>query len=789
MVSFQNQRDAYISKINKGQLFKQETIIEYDLIDEYMEYQDVHDVSELKYTKNNTSSIPQRFFKKEQCLKYLKKTDNKDILFFQRDIYSGGAKDFWALSKEELYNKLDTDDFSNNNFYESWTENTPLSFMLDMDIPHDELESINKSLDGVIIHNIQVVKEAFTNHFNFNNLNIYIHKTKKQPKKNSVHIVFKSIIFENHKVVKSFYNNILKEKLLFCDNSIYNLTCIRMVFNSKKDKPKYSLLPYKLNDSIINDYDEEEYFYDCLITNNDSNYKVINKSYINDWEKKSEVDVVVHTDNNDVSNKEYKDMIYRLSSDYCDEYSKWIKVITIGKKCNIDYDIIDVWSKQSNKYNKKNNLSIYKNINTSTKISINSLQYYVNECSKIVSLKKTISSYKKMDIELSNISKSIDVAKLTPEYFEEISNYKLFNIQSEKGTGKTYNLIKTLFEGKNNIVDNKRVLFLSSRRTFGIKLQSDLNKYGFKLYSDIEKYSIRDERVICQINSLNRIQLNNYDIIIIDEVESLCKYILSDHFTQNNCSKAIYTKLEYILQQSKKVIIMDADLSNRSVNYIRGIMGVSDDETYTLCNTNKPGEEYIICPLQFNKWVSQLCEFIENDKKVVIPMASNSKAKDIHILLSKKFPQKRIKLICKETDDKEKLQDLLYVNDTWINYDILIYTPTVCMGVSFDKIHFDNIFAYGCHNSLSHEEFVQMLHRVRSPKDKNIFLTFDKYTTNESRVYTNDEVERIVSYEINLSQYNISDNLLVYGMAYDGNNECYRYEYVNKESPIYKTIH
>ena len=72
-----------------------------------------------------------------------------------------------------------------------------------------------------------------------------------------------------------------------------------------------------------------------------------------------------------------------------------------------------------------------------------------------------------------------------------------------------------------------------------------------------------------------------------------------------------------------------------------------------------------------------------------------------------------------------------------------------------------------------------MIHRVRSPKDKNIFITFDKYTSNEYKV------ERIVSYEINLSQYNISDNLLIYGMAYDGNNECYRYEYVNKESPIY----
>ena len=49
------------------------------------------------------------------------------------------------------------------------------------------------------------------------------------------------------------------------------------------------------------------------------------------------------------------------------------------------------------------------------------------------------------------------------------------------------------------------------------------------------------------------------------------------------------------------------------------------------------------------------------------------------------------------------------------------------MGVSFDAEHFDNIFAYGCHNSLGAQEFCQMLHRVRNPKNKNIYVSFDQY--------------------------------------------------------------
>ncbi len=81
-----------------------------------------------------------------------------------------------------------------------------------------------------------------------------------------------------------------------------------------------------------------------------------------------------------------------------------------------------------------------------------------------------------------------------------------------------------------------------------------------------------------------------------------------------------------------------------------------------------------------------------DNKRLVVPMASNSKAKDLYSKLKQDFPNKNILLIHKETSDGDKLQKLLKVNEIWVNYDIVIYTPTVCMGVSFEPEHFDNIF-------------------------------------------------------------------------------------------------
>ena len=97
--------------------------------------------------------------------------------------------------------------------------------------------------------------------------------------------------------------------------------------------------------------------------------------------------------------------------------------------------------------------------------------------------------------------------------------------------------------------------------------------------------------------------------------------------------------------------------------------------------------------MDYNNWLNELEKQLIDDKKIVIPMASNNKAKDLYERLTKKFSNKKIILIHKETSEEEKLKKLLNVNNIWIKYDVVIYTPTVCMGV-FDPEHFDNIFVW-----------------------------------------------------------------------------------------------
>ncbi len=73
---------------------------------------------------------------------------------------------------------------------------------------------------------------------------------------------------------------------------------------------------------------------------------------------------------------------------------------------------------------------------------------------------------------------------------------------------------------------------ISSRRTFGSKLYGDLSSFGFQLYSKTTESQIKATKLICQLDSFSRLDAYiEYDIVIIDECESLLRYLTSKHIT------------------------------------------------------------------------------------------------------------------------------------------------------------------------------------------------------------------------------------------------------------------
>jgi len=730
------------------------------------------------------------FLKKQDAINYFNRCNNTDLHLFQEDLNIKGKKQFYVVQKKDIFHKLKRDTLSH--FYEFWSDKCKMIFGIDVDMKgHTDA----KQVVTTIIQNVILgAKKYYDITYKVGQIIVLQNDPSIQvlenPLKDSFHIIFRGITFENHIVCKDFFTRLTTDyDMTHCDKAIYNLSCLRLCFNSKMGKEatllpiqitigkKHTLIPLK---NISSD-ELRNFWYLTMLTHIDNHDPIIDKSNI-----KTPIAVLQpklgDVNESNVSNINLKDILFQLPKTYFNDYDYWIKIGMILKKISNDeisyYDLWNEWSKQSSKYDAKGMPSKWKSfkitdkgVNVGTLINWCKNEGIVNIFKNIKkSTKEIVEEYVEKPIIISDkylklpTTIILEQAKLTSDIFLPHLGSKLLAVQSEKGTGKTFNLLGALFSKSCNMINkDTSILFISSRRTFGIKLLNDLKEFGFKLYSEITDPYICARRIICQIDSLMRLERDKYDIVIIDEAESLARYMTSSHFTRNPKANLIISTLEMRVLDSNNTYILDADLSDRCINYFSKVKQIDyRKDMQLIVNEFKPYSDYEIKYMSYSNWLNVIITDIQANKKLVIAMASNSKAKDLLTKINQDFPDKSVLLIHKETSDEEKLVKLLKVNEQWITYDIVIYTPSVCMGVSFDvPDYFDNIYAYGCSNSLGSQEFCQMLHRVRSPKNKVIIMAIDYYKQSDPDDNINyNIVEQMLCSDYYLTNYDLHNNIV-----------------------------
>lgn len=287
--------------------------------------------------------------------------------------------------------------------------------------------------------------------------------------------------------------------------------------------------------------------------------------------------------------------------------------------------------------------------------------------------------------------------------------------------GKTRNLKKFINDYfKDEGVVRHRIRFMSFRQTFGNNIKAAFP--DFSLYSEVKGNLDLCEKLIVQIESLQRMDITpstQYtDLLILDESESIFEQLGSGLI--KNFSKA-YATFEWLLRTSKHVIAMDANMTDRTYNIINAIRGVDDAVYHRNYHMNAILDNYYLTST-YGKWIACLRVAIGGDEKVAVVVNSIKESKEINHMLTKVFPNKKIQLYSSETSQSEKKKDFSDVNNTWNKLDVLIYTPTVSAGVSFEQKHFDKVFAYFTDHSCNAETCIQMLGRVRDVGTKNYFI-------------------------------------------------------------------
>lgn len=302
--------------------------------------------------------------------------------------------------------------------------------------------------------------------------------------------------------------------------------------------------------------------------------------------------------------------------------------------------------------------------------------------------------------------------------------------------GKTKTLLKYLsdyFPATNQPI----IRFVSFRQTFSHNIKQHFK--DFTLYSDV-KGMLTDAKLIIQVESMHRLAITlgdqPPDLLILDESESIIEQF--DSGLLKNFSDC-FAKFTYLVKYSKHVVCMDANLSQRTINVIQHLRQLSIKDITTaevlpgllVQNTYKNAmDDTCYLTKDKSKWLGLLFACIEDDR-VAIAISSLTDAKSIASAIMERFPNKKVGCYSSETTQKIKNEHFGDVHSYWSLYDVLIYTPTVSAGVSFELKHFNKMFGYFTDQSCPVETCTQMMGRIRNVSDKTYII----YITTKSSVW------------------------------------------------------
>ena len=309
----------------------------------------------------------------------------------------------------------------------------------------------------------------------------------------------------------------------------------------------------------------------------------------------------------------------------------------------------------------------------------------------------------------------------------EIPEGKDLGIRAAMGIGKTERMAE--FRQKVRAVDPSRVFIAITSRVSlvdGLAERLTLPHYREDYKDENDRLSPIDGSVATCINSIRRISLNNPAldgaVVILDEIESTLQALVGGTMTDLE-QQAVLRHFRVLLGRAALVILIDANLSKYSIDFIRSIRGKKPH----IVNVRQ------LLPWKYRTtgdrtaWEAAVFASVRRGERVAIAMTSKRGTKTLAKRLQARFPDVRIALINQDTvdamDGDQKKYDLRRI-DTWVrDYDVLIYSPTIASGVSIDvKDHFDRIFGYLTPRTLTAQEDDQMLHRVRHPKQDQILV-------------------------------------------------------------------
>lgn len=316
-----------------------------------------------------------------------------------------------------------------------------------------------------------------------------------------------------------------------------------------------------------------------------------------------------------------------------------------------------------------------------------------------------------------------NVEIINKQYVENIKSYfdkyeSLF-IKSKMGSGKTTASI-------NYIKNVDSFLIISSRRSLTYTIYNKFKEHNIDItnYIDSTNNSIQlTKKLIISPDSLHKIgfPLSQFDFIWIDECVSLLNYINNTPYLNTN---NIIIILQFLLQKSKHILFTDADLNNNIITFYN-LLCKKNYHYIQYIYKNTINTKYILYDNEEQKLLISIKENLQINKNIYICCDTLEKTKFIYtyIIDLNIIKESDLLLLNSETNSSIIKKN---VNDFWIQFRVIIVSPSIVYGVDFNLQHIHIVYSFIKGITITARESIQQIHRIRNIIDNNIYINLYK---------------------------------------------------------------
>jgi len=292
----------------------------------------------------------------------------------------------------------------------------------------------------------------------------------------------------------------------------------------------------------------------------------------------------------------------------------------------------------------------------------------------------------------------VEIETIDQTHFCHDKKYSVFNVGM--GGGKTAQTIDMLVKSGSFcwVAPNKALSANTVNRIsdVGLTVSSYLD-YNTKQKKEGMLNAV--DRIVIVLNSIHYINPKCYYCVVVDEIETLLDKFLGDFMEQGNkqLKKKCWLNFIDIIRQANHVVFLDAFITTKTTNFIKGIENGSYDKMVIYKRINEPQTRTIVYKDNFQMSIDEMLQKIKNGNKCFIfyPYKKQTSVKGLEIpsmeqlynVLTESTGKKGI-FYNADVDDKTK-KELKDVNTSWSGNNFVITNNIITCGVNYELLDFD----------------------------------------------------------------------------------------------------